>query len=139
MRTPIIHIYKRHFSSKKLEPFYSVLKVRISSTPEEIRESFLKLSRIYHPDNTETGDERKFIRLKEAYDKIKDGTTGTNVYEGDEKRNLSHKAYIDYLRKQPNSTILMGSISDNKGRLYSGVDRKTSWIDRFARKLTTKF
>lgn len=56
----------------RIHYFYQVLKVRPTSTPEEIKASFFKLSRLYHPDNLNTGDKQKFIRIKQAFEQIKD-------------------------------------------------------------------
>lgn len=50
---------------------YNVLKSRPNSTQEEIRENFILMSKIYHPDNPETGNQNKFVRLRQSYELIK--------------------------------------------------------------------
>jgi len=59
-------------SHYKLRFFYSVLGVRPRASAADIRSLFLKQCKIYHPDNPETGNQSKFIRIKEAYEQIKD-------------------------------------------------------------------
>lgn len=61
--------FKRFKSNKD---YYSILGVNYNSSPKDIKESFLKLSKIYHPDNNATGNHVKFVQIKEAYDAIKD-------------------------------------------------------------------
>lgn len=52
-------------SSKK--DYYEVLGVSKDASDEEIKRSFRKLAKMYHPDNKETGDEAKFKEVGEAY------------------------------------------------------------------------
>lgn len=144
MITTFIALPTRHFSTKRLQPFYSILKVRVSSTPEEIRNSYLKLIKIYHPDNLQTGDEKKFIQIKEAYDKIMSELPLENrniKYKEDDniEPDLTHKAYIDYIQHHNHKSILMASIPGGRsaGELYSKVKQKYSLMDKLARKFTT--
>lgn len=51
---------------------YSVLDAKLNSTPQLIKSRFTELSKIYHPDNQKTGDAKKFMRIKNAYDLIRD-------------------------------------------------------------------
>lgn len=67
-------LIKRLITTSQLKEYYAILNVNRSSTPKEIKESFLKLSKVYHPDNKDTGSHTKFVKLKEAYDAIKDGS-----------------------------------------------------------------
>ena len=52
-------------SSKK--DYYEVLGVSKDASDEDIKRSFRKLAKMYHPDNKETGDEAKFKEIGEAY------------------------------------------------------------------------
>ncbi|MBE6154244.1 MAG: molecular chaperone DnaJ [Firmicutes bacterium] len=47
--------------------YYEILGVSKTATDEEIKRSFRKLAKEYHPDNKQTGDEAKFKELGEAY------------------------------------------------------------------------
>lgn len=63
---------KRSQSSGAYKDYYSILNVNRRSSPKEIKDSFLKLSKIYHPDNTKSGSHNKFIKLNEAYEVLSD-------------------------------------------------------------------
>ncbi|GIP35854.1 molecular chaperone DnaJ [Paenibacillus sp. J2TS4] len=53
--------------------YYEVLDVDRNATPEEIKKSFRKMARQYHPDvNKEPDAEEKFKEVKEAYDVLSD-------------------------------------------------------------------
>lgn len=71
------HVCRRLISSLRLKECHKLLEVDKSSTPKQIKESFLRLSKIYHPDNKSTGSHAKFVKLKEAYDEIKDAPTAS--------------------------------------------------------------
>lgn len=48
--------------------YYEVLGVSKNASKDEIKSSYRKLAKKYHPDNKETGDEAKFKEVQEAYD-----------------------------------------------------------------------
>lgn len=95
-------VFDRALSTSQLKEYYSILNVSRASTPKEIKESFLKLSKVYHPDNNITGSHSKFVRLKEAYDALKDGSpkVGSSYSSQDENIDYSHKAYARYREQQ---------------------------------------
>ena len=52
--------------------YYEVLGVSKTASKDEIKSSYRKLAKKYHPDNKETGDEAKFKEVQEAYDVLYD-------------------------------------------------------------------
>jgi curved DNA-binding protein CbpA len=52
--------------------YYEVLQISPNAEPETIHRVFRILAVRYHPDNPETGDSEKFIRLTKAYDVLGD-------------------------------------------------------------------
>lgn len=49
---------------------YKVLGVKSTSSLEEIKLVYRKLSKIYHPDNLNTGDSVKFQQINQAWNYI---------------------------------------------------------------------
>lgn len=50
----------RHYASR-------MLNISYKSNKKQIKTAYLELSKVYHPDNKHTGDQEKFIKIKEAY------------------------------------------------------------------------
>lgn len=87
---------RRHLSTSQWKKYLTILNVDKDSTAKEIKSSFLKLSKIYHPDNKLTGSHAKFVELKQAYDALKDGQPRTTTPSGGGNNNyydqdLSHE------------------------------------------------
>lgn len=59
-------------SHHKLRHFYQIIGARIKASPSEIRDAYISSVKLYHPDNPTTGNHAKFLRLREAYEHIKD-------------------------------------------------------------------
>lgn len=56
----------------KKRDYYEILGVSKTASKDEIKSSYRKLAKKYHPDNKETGDEAKFKEVQEAYDVLFD-------------------------------------------------------------------
>lgn len=52
--------------------YYEILGINKSASKDDIKRSYRKLAKQYHPDNKETGDEAKFKEVQEAYDILYD-------------------------------------------------------------------
>ena len=52
--------------------YYEVLQVNTSADPETIDRVYRLLAQRFHPDNQQTGDERRFRTLLEAYTVLRD-------------------------------------------------------------------
>lgn len=124
---PII-FSRRSLSVSQLKKYLDILDVSRTSTPKEIKDSFLKLSKVYHPDNKLTGSHAKFVELKEAYDAIKDGTPNVTTsssqsyrYTSEDGPDLSHRAYRDFQNryKQYQNAYQQGRPSSSFGGPYS--------------------
>jgi DnaJ-class molecular chaperone len=57
-----------------VDNYYSILGVDITSTINEIKKAYLTLAHIYHPDHNKGNLEstEKFLKIKNAYEKLKD-------------------------------------------------------------------
>lgn len=128
--------FKRALSTSQLKEYYALLNVDKTSTKQQIKDSFLKLSKVYHPDNKITGSHNKFVKLKEAYDAIKDGppATSPNPYSShDPYADLRHKTHI-YQREQ--SKAYRNTYDRYNGRTSAGsgfggpyANSSTPWED----------
>ncbi|CAG0898243.1 unnamed protein product, partial [Cyprideis torosa] len=57
---------------------YDILQISPSASSGEIKKSYRQLSKILHPDNVQTGDEKQFMRLRKAYEALTDETARRN-------------------------------------------------------------
>ena len=62
-----------------LKDCYSLLNIKDGCSEEELKEAYIRLAKLYHPDSqTETADSKKFNQVKEAYKTIK--VTSTHFF-----------------------------------------------------------
>jgi len=57
-------------NSAPVEAPYTILDLSENCSRDEINSAYRKLAKKFHPDNRETGDQQKFIKIKEAYDQL---------------------------------------------------------------------
>lgn len=92
--------------SNKTYIAYLILSVPQNSGQKEIKAAYLKFSKLYHPDNKETGDNDRFLQIQKAYDHLvqtknsKDALKEEPNVEAEEDQSetedLSHKSYMKY-------------------------------------------
>lgn len=87
---------RRPISTSRLKECHKLLEVTHTSTPKEIKESFLRLSKIYHPDNKLTGSHTKFVQLKAAFDEIKEAPTASASDKPFSDGNINNRTYSSY-------------------------------------------
>ena len=66
--------------------YYEILQVSSSAEPETIQRIFRMLAQRYHPDNKDTGDERRFREIQEAYTVLTDAEKRARYDIGYEQR-----------------------------------------------------
>ena len=55
-----------------LRDCYSLLNIKDGCSQDELKEAYIRLAKLYHPDSqSETADPKKFNQVKEAYKAIK--------------------------------------------------------------------
>ncbi|KAI6050825.1 DNAJC28 [Marmota monax] len=60
-----------HKSNKKIREYYRLLSLDEGCSADDVRESFRKLAKKYHPDSgSSTADSATFVRIEEAYRKV---------------------------------------------------------------------
>ena len=63
----------QHFLHMKYKDYYQILGIERNATPEQIKQSYRKLARKFHPDvNKEKDAETRFKEIGEAYEVLKD-------------------------------------------------------------------
>ena len=133
---------KRSLNTNEWRKYLTILDVNKDSTPKDIKDSFLKLSKVYHPDNKATGSHMKFVELKEAYDALKDGhptitTTGpsrTNNYNNYYDTDVSYQAhrayreqYKDYRTAYEHRTYGFGGPYKNSSKPWEEMAREREY------------
>lgn len=60
-----------HKSKRNIREYYGLLNLDEGCSADDVRESFRKLAKQYHPDGgSSTADSATFIRIEEAYRKV---------------------------------------------------------------------
>lgn len=66
----------------KRKEAYSTLEIPETSTAEEAKKAFRQLSKMFHPDNKDTGSEDKFKKINEAYQAINNNKFDDDAPQG---------------------------------------------------------
>lgn len=96
-------------SKKKIKEYYRLLNLQEGCSADDVRESFHKLAKQYHPDGgSDTADAAMFIRIEEAYRKVLSHVTEqtnarkSKVAEAEEEeekfryKTPQHRHYLSY-------------------------------------------
>jgi len=60
------------FRNNTPKTYYEILDLTPRATSKEIKLQYIKLVKVYHPDNGESGSEEKFKEISKAYQVLKD-------------------------------------------------------------------
>lgn len=71
------------------QSYYEILQVRDDASIEVIKASYKRLSKMYHPDNIETGDAEKFKKVVEAFERVNYDSTSAEKESVDSKTSRS--------------------------------------------------
>lgn len=96
-------------SEKKIKEYYRLLNLQEGCSADDVRESFRKLAKRYHPDGgSDTADAAAFIRIEEAYRKVlshvteQTGARKSKVAEAEEEEDAfkyktpQHRHYLSF-------------------------------------------
>lgn len=105
--------------------FYIILGVSGDASKEEIKKAYYGLSKKFHPDNIETGDEEKFKKISIAY----------SILYNDEKRKLYDLGQWDKL--EPENEIELSDAESNVIALFQNSINKLAFGIMGVRSLDT--
>jgi DnaJ-class molecular chaperone len=94
---------------------YQILEIKPNATSREIKEAYLRLAKIYHPDkNSDKDTTKEFIKIKSAYDILSnDKLRETYIYMNPQEQN----GFIELLKKFINNEISMDEIKQYISKL----------------------
>ena len=107
--------------------YYKVLNLAEDASLKEVKKRYKQLAKKYHPDvNKEKNAHRKFLKIKEAYEKIinpeeaeiklKRGPKPKSKY--DKYREQAHKAYTKKQRRKKEKSNEEEKENDDNTRIY---------------------
>ena len=111
---------------QQIHNYYATLEVAKNATAEEIKTSFRKLARKYHPDVNpgDKGSEERFKSINEAYDVLSD-----EAKRADYNRLRFNKKRYDAFAVNSNSNKRKDKFSKFKGiNFNSDTNRKTNFV-----------
>eukprot|EP01080_Neovahlkampfia_damariscottae_P005253 gene5254-8863_t len=97
--------------------YYGILKLKYGANDSEIRSSYFKLSKIYHPDvSTEENANEKFSEINKAYSVLKD-------------KNLKAKIDLKYKAKEHHQERLQ-AMDSHKRKLREELEKRESFAKK---------
>jgi len=82
-----------------MKKYYDILGLECGSTEEKTKSVYKKLAKIYHPDMPDTGNEKMFKKINEAFSKIQDNDFKCGEYSDNdnyqEEKKENHNQYKD--------------------------------------------
>jgi len=97
-----------------MKDYYAILEIKSSATHDEIKDSFRKLARRWHPDR-EDGDETKFKEINEAHQHLSDP--------------VKRRTYDVSLRPLPPTMPHSPKLSSMMDEIYEAVGRPEDFAD----------
>src|SRR4051812_5564376 len=79
--------------------YYAILEVPISASLEQIKQSYRRLVRLYHPDINRDGEDIRIKQLNEAYAVLSDPVKRTS-YDIERLENLRRTIILETIRLQ---------------------------------------
>ncbi len=86
-----------------LPDYYSILEVPMSASLEQIKQSYRRLVRLYHPDLNKDGEDVRIKQLNEAYAVLSDPIKRT-AYDIECLEKLRHRIMLETLQLQQKKT-----------------------------------
>ena len=129
-----------------MEDLYKILEIERNSSPEEIKSAYRKLSKKYHPDVKDTGNEDKFKEINNAYETLSDPNK-KQIYDsgGTNNRFQSHGFNMEdifsnfgnifgnqFNRKSRKGADLRVQISVSIDDIIFGCDKKIKYTKNIA-------
>ena len=83
----------------QLPDYYAMLEVPTSASLEQIKQSYRRLVRLYHPDINKGSEDRHIKQLNEAYAVLSDPVRRT-AYDIERLESLRHTIMLETIRLQ---------------------------------------
>ena len=88
----------------RLIDYYAILEVAPDATLAQIKRSYRRLARLYHPDLNSGIQDARIKQLNEAYD-ILSNAVKRNAYDIQRLETLRHALILDLLRRQQEEAL----------------------------------
>jgi curved DNA-binding protein CbpA len=99
-----------------LEDYYSILGVKSNATPDQIKQAYRRLVRLYHPDLNKDAQDDRIKKLNEAY-AVLGNTAKRAAYDIQRLEELRRALIMDMLLRQ----------REQLRRLQAQREQKMTW------------